>query len=137
MLLIDSLAEEQIQAAIRRGDFDDLPGRGRPLELDRDDLVPDALRVGYRVLKNAGCLPPELMLRNEISEVEALLDRVETDGEQLALCRRLQLLKTRLALHGREVSLLERDGAYRAKLLTRFERIAANEPRTSGVRQER
>ncbi len=131
MLLIDSLAEEQIQAAIRRGDFDDLPGRGRPLELDNDELVPDALRVGYRVLKNAGCLPPELMLRNEISEVEALLDRVETDGEQLALCRRLQLLKTRLALYGRECCLLARDGAYRAKLLSRLERPATSEAQKS------
>lgn len=137
MLLIDSLAEEKIQTAIRRGEFDDLPGRGRPLELENDELVPDTLRVGYRVLKNAGCLPPELMLRNEISEVEALLERVETDGEQLALCRRLQLLKTRLALYGREFSLLEREGAYRAKLLSRFERSPASEAHRSARHQGR
>ncbi len=127
MLLIDSLAEEQIQAAIRRGEFDALPGSGQPLALEQDALLPEALRVGYRVLKNAGCLPPELMLRNEISEVEALLDRVEADAEKLALCRRLQLLKTRLAMHGRELSLLERDGAYRAKMVSRLGRAGRTE----------
>ena len=122
MLLIDNLAEEKIQAAIRRGEFDALPGRGRPLELDGDELLPDALRVGYRLLKNAGCLPPELMLRNEIGEVETLLGRVETDGEQLALRRPLELLKMRLPMHGREFSLLEREAAYRSRLLARLER---------------
>lgn len=120
MLLIDSLAEEQIQSAIRRGDFDDLPGHGRPLELEDDSAVPGELRMAYRLLKNAGCLPPELRLRNEISEVEVLLNRVEIDSEQPALRRRLSLLKARLAMHGREFSLLIEEGAYRAKLVQRL-----------------
>ena len=120
MLLIDSLAEEQIEAAIRRGEFEQLPGQGRPLKLEDDSVVPEGLRVGFRILKNAGCLPPELLLRSEISEVESLLNQAETGDLAFGLRRRLQLLKTRLALHGREINLLEREDEYRLKLVHRL-----------------
>ena len=59
-----------------------------------DSVVPEGLRVGYRILKNAGCLPPELLLRNEISEVESLLNQAETSDLAFGLRRRMQLLKT-------------------------------------------
>jgi hypothetical protein len=120
MLLIDALAEEQISAAIRRGEFDDLPGQGEPLALDDDSAIPEALRVAYRILKNAGCLPPEQQLRNEIRQVEELLHQVESDAEQESIRRRLCLLRTRLALEGREGNLLLEEGAYRDKLMRRL-----------------
>ena len=122
MLLVDSLAEEQIQAAIRRGEFDDLQGSGKPLELDDDTGVPDELRVAYRVLRNAGCLPPELTLRNKIHQLESLLDQAELDAEQRAVRRRLCLLKARLAMQGQEGNLLIHEQAYREKLVDRLSR---------------
>jgi len=60
MWLIHQLAERQILAAIERGELDDLPGAGRPLDLDDDRLIPEHLRAGYRLLRNAGYLPPQL-----------------------------------------------------------------------------
>ena len=120
MLLIDRLAEENILAAARRGEFEDLPGAGKPLQLDDDGAVPEELRVAYRILRNAGCLPPEQQLRNEIRQIENLLDRLDADTEELTLRRRLLLLKTRLALQGREANLLIEEGAYREKLLRRL-----------------
>ena len=117
MLLIDALAEEQIGAAIRRGEFDDLPGQGEPLQLDDNSAVPEALRVAYRILKNAGCLPPEQQLRNEIRQVEELLHQVESSAEEESIRRRLHLLRTRLALQGRDANLLLEEGAYRDKLM--------------------
>lgn len=120
MLLIDRLAEENIVAAARRGEFEDLPGAGKPLLLDDDSAVPEELRVAYRILKNAGCLPPEQQLRNEIRQIEGLLNRVDADIEQASLGRRLLLLKTRLALQGREINLLTEEAAYREKLLHRL-----------------
>ncbi len=129
MLYIDRLAEEQIEAAIRRGDLDDLPGQGQRLELEDDRIIPEDLRVAYRVLKTAGCLPPEFGLRNEITELEGLLHRAETDAESQAVRRRLSLLKARLALQGRELNLSSQEGAYRQKLL---ERLAADQPAAGG-----
>ena len=120
MLFIDRLAEEQIEAAIRRGELDDLPGQGRRLELEDDLLVPEALRVAYRLLKNAGCLPPEFALRNQVCELEGLLQQAETDGESQAISGRLGLLKARLAVMGREFDLALQESTYRRKLLHRL-----------------
>ena len=122
MLLVDSLAEEQIQAAIRRGEFDDLPGSGQPLALDDDAGVPDELRVAYRILRYAGCLPPELTLRNEIHQLESLLDQAELAAEQRSVRRRLCLLKARLAMQGHEGDLLIHEQAYRERLIDKLSR---------------
>lgn len=52
--MFDLIAERKIAEAFARGEFDDLPGAGRSLELDDDTLVPEDLRAAYRILKNAG-----------------------------------------------------------------------------------
>jgi len=58
--MLDFLAERRIAEAVSRGELDDLPGAGRPLDLDDDALVPEDLRVANRILKNAGVAPPEV-----------------------------------------------------------------------------
>lgn len=54
MLLFETLAEKKILDAASRGELDDLPGAGKPLDLDDDALVPEDLRMAHRILKNAG-----------------------------------------------------------------------------------
>lgn len=76
-----ALAEERIREAMERGEFDNLPGAGRPLVLDDDSMVPADLRVAYRILKNAGCIPPELEMRKEIITLKGLL-RAAREGEE-------------------------------------------------------
>lgn len=120
MLLLDRLAEETILAALRRGEFDDLPGAGKPLSLGDDSAVPGALRVAYRILSNAGCLPPEQQIRREIRELEDLLQQLQGSAEEQQLRRRLLLLQTRLALRGGESSLLLEEAAYREAVLRRI-----------------
>ena len=58
--MLDFLAEQRIAEAIAKGELDELPGEGRPLDLDDDALVPEELRLAYRILKNAGIAPPEV-----------------------------------------------------------------------------
>ena len=120
MLLIDALAEDRIQTALRDGVFDDLPGSGRPLELDDDCAVPEALRAAYRLLRNSGCLPPEQQIKNDIADVETLLGKVESEAEILFVRRRLIWLRTRLAMQGGERNLLIAEVAYREKVLEKF-----------------
>ena len=122
MMLIDSIAEERITHAIRAGDLDNLSGMGKPLSLEDDSGIPETLRVGYRILRNAGCLPPELTLRNDIKRLENLLDQVELAAEEQAIRRRLCLLKARLAMYGRDSDLLVRDHDYRERLLHKLTR---------------
>src|SRR5690242_6396469 len=95
MLALELLAERKIEEAIARGEFDDLPGAGRPLEFDDDPLVPAELRVVYRILKNAGYVPPEIQTLNHIAELERLIARDDMDDQARARgVRKLALLKT-------------------------------------------
>ena len=52
-------AEARINEAVARGEFQELPGAGKPLPGEDLSAVPEELRAAYRVLKNAGYLPPE------------------------------------------------------------------------------
>jgi hypothetical protein len=75
------LAERRIEEAIARGELDDLPGAGRPLELDDDQLIPEDLRLAYRILKNAGYVPPEVQSLNEIAALERLVAAGDADAQ--------------------------------------------------------
>lgn len=99
--MFDQLVEERIQAAIARGDFDHLPGIGKPLELDDDRLVPEPLRMGMRILKNAGLVPPELAILREVNEIRSILlaGRAE-DAERRRAKLRLRFLLARLEASG-------------------------------------
>src|SRR5210317_422305 len=122
MILLDRLVEEQINIAERQGVFEDLPGQGRPLMLEDNSAIPAELRAAYRILRNAGYLPPELELRNEIRELEHLLNNLEIDSEQQSIRRRLCLLRTRLEASGHETSLLLRDSRYREQVIEKVAR---------------
>lgn len=82
---VQSIVEERIRKAQEEGLFDNLPGKGKPLRLDDDSRIAPHLRASYRILKNAGILPPEMQLRKEISELRQLLSEVqcETDAKEL------------------------------------------------------
>ncbi len=94
--LFQRIAEQRILEAQRKGEFDDLPGKGKPLELEDMTWVPDDLRIGYHVLKNANVLPPEAELRKDIYTLEDLLKHVEDEGERRALAKSIQWKMIRL-----------------------------------------
>jgi hypothetical protein len=94
------VAERRIEEAIARGELDDLPGTGRPLE-----------RLAYRILKNAGYVPPEVDALREISQLERLLQRDDPDAATHAKAvKKLALLRTTI------------ESAYYAKVLARLAR---------------
>ena len=97
MPTLEFLAERKILEAIERGELDDLPGAGRPLELDDDAPVPEDLRLAYRILKNAGYVPAEVAALNDIAELERLVASGDADAQTHSRAlRRLALLKTRV-----------------------------------------
>ena len=89
--MLDFLAEKAIQDAIARGELDDLPGAGRPLELDDDALIPEELRLAYRILKNAGYVPAEVQALGEIAQLEALVTSGDIDAEARSKALRTKL----------------------------------------------
>lgn len=78
--------EEQIQEAVARGEFDNLPGTGKPLNLEDDALAGDKTPA-YRLLKQNGYAPPEIELLKEIrrenERVEQLLNRLRVQARDL------------------------------------------------------
>jgi hypothetical protein len=95
--MFDLIAERKIAEALARGEFDNLPGEGRPLELDDDALIPEELRAAYRILKNAGFVPPEVQALNDIATLERFVNQQEVDAAARAKAvRKLALLKTRI-----------------------------------------
>ena len=88
--LFQRIAEQRILEAQRAGTFDNLPGKGKPLKLEDMSWVPEDLRLGYHVLKNAHVLPPEVELRKDIHTLQDLLKHVEDEGERLALAKSIQ-----------------------------------------------
>ncbi len=113
----ERIAEERIGRAAA-GEFDHLPGAGRPLDLGDEPLVPDEVRMVNRILKNAGCLPPELEALKAAREEASRPDSLGDDVAQRAARRRLAALHDTLASAGR----LPRSVwcAYGPQLLARF-----------------
>ncbi len=72
--VIQFVAEKRIEEALAQGAFDNLPGQGKPLHLEDMSHVPAELRMAYKILSNAGCLPPELEERKEIKRLADLLE---------------------------------------------------------------
>jgi hypothetical protein len=96
MKLLDALVEQRIAAAAARGDFDDLPGAGAPLDLDDDLLVPEEVRVANRILKNAGFVPPAV---EQLRSLRHLQDELGSAGDNATRCRlQAKLLALDMAL---------------------------------------
>jgi hypothetical protein len=87
MEVLAMLAESKIRAAMARGEFERLPGRGRPLALDDLARVPPELRMGFKLLRNAGCLPPELEARKEVARLGTLIAAAGDAEERTRLSR--------------------------------------------------
>lgn len=95
MRAFEWLAEQRILEAMERGDFENLPGTGKPLALDRDPAIPDEMWLAFKILKNAGVLPPEVEAHKEIRRLEDLLRGMEDGPEKVRALTRLSLLETR------------------------------------------
>jgi hypothetical protein len=119
--LFQRIAEQRILEAQRNGAFDDLPGRGKPLELEDLSWVPEELRIGYHILKNAHVLPPEAELLKDVHTLEDLLKHVEDEGERRALTKSIQWKMIRLDMLKRRSMDLNSVRAYSRKLVAKLQ----------------
>ncbi|MFN3396568.1 MAG: DnaJ family domain-containing protein [Thermodesulfovibrionales bacterium] len=120
MDIFQTIAERRIQEAIESGEFDNLPNRGKPLKMDEDFFIPQDLRMAYRVLKNAGCLPPELELRNEIISLRMMIDSLDDDRERTKKIRELNFKILKLNELRKRPFNLEDFPEYERKIVDKF-----------------
>ena len=76
---IEKFVEEQVRRAIEAGEFDKLPGKGKPIDLKAYFDTPEDLRLAYSVLKSNSFVPEEVEL---LREIEALKKRLSTCADE-------------------------------------------------------
>ncbi|WP_400245507.1 DUF1992 domain-containing protein [Niallia sp. JL1B1071] len=82
------VSEDKIKKAYQNGEFNNLPGFGKPLPKDSLASVPEELRMAYRVLRNAGYSLEEDKIRQELLSMEDLIRSCETAEEKVVLQRK-------------------------------------------------
>jgi len=85
----EKLVEEKIRAAMEAGEFDNLEGKGLPLNLDEYFATPEDLRMAYSVLKNSRVLPRELELLKEIQSLKNAIAAADAPESRHRLNREL------------------------------------------------
>ena len=73
--------DRQVRAAMARGEFDNLPGAGKPLHLPQQHDPDWWVKGLVEREKLTGVLPPALALRKEDAELDRELDRMSTEAE--------------------------------------------------------
>jgi hypothetical protein len=71
------LAERRIQEAIDEGKLDNLPGKGKPLVLEDNPLIPHEQRVMNSILKQNGVLPGWIQLQRDLQKTQKVLMTAE------------------------------------------------------------
>jgi len=107
--VFDKLVEQKIREAQEAGEFDDLEGQGRPINLEAYFNTPAELRAAYAVLKNAGVLPEEAAVLKELNEATARLEECRDEGERERLRRAVRYLQLKYDI------LVERRGGGRVR----------------------
>ncbi|WP_430667124.1 DUF1992 domain-containing protein [Fictibacillus enclensis] len=116
------MAEQRIKDAIQKGDLDHLPGKGKPLELEDLSTVPQELRMGYKILKNAGYVPEEVQLKKEMMSIQDLIDLCQDPEEKETLKKKWteKSLRFNSLMEKRKMSSSSAFGAYRDKIHKKF-----------------
>lgn len=115
---IASIAEQKIREAIRNGEFDNLPGKGKPLSLEDLSHIPEELRASYIILKNAGILPEEMQLEKEIISLKTRVNCCCDEDDRKVLKKELseKILRFNIMMEKRERS-HRTSNQYRGKIL--------------------
>ncbi len=71
----EPLIDRMIRESMERGEFDDLPGAGRPIDLSENPYEAPELRPVHRLLRNAGFAPAWI---EERKDIDALLEGART-----------------------------------------------------------
>ena len=86
----DKLVEEKIKEAQQRGEFDNLPGKGKPIDLSAYFETPEDVRLAQSVLKNAGFTSREVDLLNEIAGLKEVLISLVDEKKKQEIQKQIQ-----------------------------------------------
>ena len=114
------IVEERIRKAQLKGEFKNLEGEGEPLRVEDTSGIPEDLRMAYKILKNADCLPPEIEAKKEIAKTEELLTEVDDAAEQYRLLKKLNFLIMKMNTLRRSSINFDEPQRYSQKMIERL-----------------
>ena len=120
IVALQKLVEKRIKEAQERGEFDNLPGRGQPIQMEDDSHIPEDLRLAYKILKNADCIPPELQLQKEIRQMEDMLEGIPDEKEKYRQIKKINYKIMQLNIMRKTSPLLEETELYYKKVLDKL-----------------
>jgi len=86
----DKIVEALIKEAQERGEFDNLPGKGKPIDLTSYFETPEEVRLAQSVLKNAGMTSPEVQLLKEIAELRQAQEAITDEAKKQEIRQRIE-----------------------------------------------
>ena len=86
----DNIVEALIKEAQARGEFDNLPGEGKPIDLTAYFETPEEVRLAQSLLKNAGMISPEVQLLKEIAELRQVQEAVTDETKKQEIKKQIQ-----------------------------------------------
>ena len=98
MSALDRIVEALIKEAQERGEFDNLPGKGKPIDLTSYFETPEEVRMAQSVLKNAGMTSPEIELMKEIAELQQVLAALADEKKKAEVGKQIQEKQIELSL---------------------------------------
>ncbi|MBQ7618216.1 MAG: DUF1992 domain-containing protein, partial [Desulfovibrio sp.] len=101
--------------------------QGQPLELEDLSHIPEDLRLAYKILRNAGCLSPELEARKDINRLLDLLEDCHDEKERLAGMQKIRFLLERSQVKYQRHLRLEQEDPYYQQVLERISKIEKNQ----------
>lgn len=122
MFGLQKIIEQKIREAQMKGEFDNLPGTGKPVEIEDDRHVPEDLRMAYKILKNANCVPPELELKKEIRRMEDMFESLSDEKEKYRQIKKINFRIMQLNMLRKTSPLLEDTEIYYKKVLEKAEK---------------
>ena len=87
--IFSKIAFSKIDEAIENGEFENLSGHGKPLNLDYLTAIPPEMRATYTILKNSGIVPEEVILLKEMDELKEQIASTDVLHEKNILVKKL------------------------------------------------
>jgi len=128
MNILQRIAESRINEAIAEGRLRCDGWQGKPLPIDDDPFMPEDMKMAYKILKNAGYVPPEVEVRREIGRLEELMSASSDERTRLQQMKKLEVLLRRLDMMRPGGSIASQEDYYRKVV----ERISVHSKKKAG-----
>ena len=94
----DKLVESIIEDAQERGEFDNLPDKGKPIDLTAYFETPDDVRLAYSILKNADMTSHEAELLKEIAQLKQIHEAVMDEKKKREIRKEIEKKQVEFSL---------------------------------------